>query len=257
MSSKGYTIFVALLLAGLSLTSKANVLSDSTNRNPGLKDTDKPDANARYFSGLTTSFHEHADPIIIPAEAADDSVEYYRNKALEYQAEVNRNNATIETLNSLAYATLPVGIQRTIGGLTYTVIISKLEATPAGSFIEAYCMLELPQTGDKIAFRGKKIPFSNSGGFSGIGRLELIGNYHIKLTDKILFTLEGRGNTFVEFDCDGFKGIGLEAGIEFSRDLLVPEEVDGSVKPTPERVDRVRDFKASLWRELFCSRSTM
>jgi hypothetical protein len=228
---------VLLVFILLSSTAYATVVNDSTNTHAGNTMADhKGKSEARYFTTLNPPVLQTTDPIVLPAQTPDDSVEYHRKKALMYEAEVMQNQATVETLNSLGFATLPVGIQRTVGGISYTIIVSRLYYTMGHAFIEAYCMLELPQTGDKIAFRGAKLPFSNTGGFEGTGRLELIGSYHVKLSDKILLTLEGKGNTFVEFDCNGFKGIGIEAALEFSRDLLVPENQDGSIIPSPERV---------------------
>jgi hypothetical protein len=56
----------------------------------------------------------------------------------------------------------------------------------------------------------------------------MVGDYPIKLNDHALLSLVGtRGNTFIDFDCNGFKGMGLEAEVEFSRDIIIPEDEKG------------------------------
>ncbi|HEY9007689.1 MAG TPA: hypothetical protein VIM75_16230 [Ohtaekwangia sp.] len=190
------------------------------------------------------------DPIIIPAGITDDSVEYHRAKALEYQNDVARRQAFVTTLTNTTLMELPFGIKNGSDDLNYTIIVSRMRGTLKETFVEAYVVLELPQTGDKIAFRGTDIRFSHNGGFTGDGRLELIGSYHIKLNDKTLLTLLGKGNTYVEFGCDGFKSMSIEAQVEFSRDLFVPEEADGKIKPAPERVATKFQVTARNWNDL-------
>jgi hypothetical protein len=54
-----------------------------------------------------------------------------------------------------------------------------------------------------------------------------VGDYAVRLNDKTLAWLLGKGNTFIDFDCNGFKGMGLEAEVEFSRDIIIPEDEKG------------------------------
>ena len=251
MRNKRYYITL-ILLWPVYLIGKPLLHADSTQVARAIKSTVKEvSSEIRYFDQLIIpTITSNVDPITIPDRPLADSVVSYRSKALEYEQEVTRRNALVSNLNALSFLKLPVGLQRTIGALTYTVIISKVESTPQGSFLEAYLMLELPQTGDKIAFRGTNIPFSNTGGFSGIGRLELIGDYPIKINEKTLLNILGKGNSFVEFDCNGFKGIGLEAEVEFSRDLIIPEDQNGKQKPSPERVKTNFITQAQSWSDI-------
>ncbi len=191
------------------------------------------------------------DPIITPQQTLDDSTIYYRAKALEYHQEVNTRNAYVTSLNELTALELPVGVAPPNGDLNYAIIISQVKINPQGAFLEAYLMFELPNTGDKIAFRGKNIRFSHEGGLTGDGRLELVGDYPIRLSDQTLAWLLGKGNTFVEFDCNGFKGMGIEAEVQFSRDLIVPEDENGQVIPDQqERVKTKFSVQAQSWNDL-------
>jgi hypothetical protein len=228
-------------------------VTDTTNVNVFPPAIEVADANSttRDFQQIHIPLSEiAADPIIIPVQYIADSADVERSKALAYQDEVLRRNAFIGNLDELALLDLPVGISRPGKNLNYTIIISQFKLTPAGAFADAYCVFEVPQSGDKIAFKGSNIEFSYEGGFKGTGRLELIGNYPIKMNDKTLLTILGKGNSFVEFNCDGFKQMGIEAEIEFSRDLIVPETDLGDIKPNPERVRSKFQFVAQDWNDV-------
>lgn len=212
---------------------------------------------ARTFDQLHIPLPDgDADPIIIPEQIFTDSTEHYRAKALEYEQEVESRGAFIDNLNELSMLKLPVGITKDLAGIRYTVIVSKLKVTPTGSTIEAYFMLEIPQNNVKIAFRGSGIPFSNKGGFAGVGRLDLLGNYPVRINEKTLFTIAGMtsatgpSNSFVEFDCNGFKSLSIEGEIEFSRDLIIPEDENGKLKPAPERVKTSIVTVIQSWNDL-------
>jgi hypothetical protein len=205
----------------------------------------------RSFEQLHIPISENnADPIAIPQQIFSDSTEQFRTKAFQYQNEVLRRNAFIGSLNQLSLLDLPVGLSREGSDINYSIIISQVRVTPAASFVEAYFIFELPQTGDKIAFRGTKIKFSYDGGLSGDGRLELIGNYPIKMNEKTLLTIIGKGNTYVEFNCDGFKQMGVEAEVEFSRDLIVPENEKGEIVASPARVKTQFAVQAQHWNDI-------
>jgi hypothetical protein len=152
-------------------------------------------SNTRSFEGLAIpEGNSNSDPIIIPIEPQDDSVEYHRAKALEYQEEVTRKQSFVSSITNATLMELPFGIRNEGSDVSYTIIVSRMTGTLKDIFVEAYVVLELPQTGDKIAFRGTGIKFSRNGGFTGDGRLELIGSYPIKFNDKTLLTLLGKGN---------------------------------------------------------------
>ncbi|GCC53184.1 hypothetical protein SanaruYs_34270 [Chryseotalea sanaruensis] len=170
------------------------------------------------------------DPIILTTTSDDDSVNYYRAKAEEYHQQVSSQNAYVSNLNNLLTLELPVGIASSNEDPNYAIIITQVKVNAQGAFVEAYLLLTLPNANNtKIAFRGKNIRFSQEGGLAGEGRLELVGDYNIPLGDKIMAWLLGKGNTFVEFDCNGFKEIGLEAEVQFSRDLIIPELPNGNL----------------------------
>lgn len=205
----------------------------------------------RTFAQLnTTVSNSSSDPITVPYIVLDDSATYYREKANELHEKVVQRNAMVTSFMEASKMEMPVGIAAPNGDHNYTIIISKIRANAKIAYIDAYMMLEIPGTGDKIAFKGKNIEFSHDGGFTGAGKLELIGDYGIKLSDKTMAYLLGKGNTFVEFDCNGYKGMGVEAEIQFSRDMIIPEDEQGNLKAEPERVKTRFATYAQSWNDL-------
>lgn len=253
MLHKRHLTLSIILVASLNTAGKHLAPSDTTHIKR-YNERSNPGSHlyfARDFNQITApELHLTSDPITIPDQILPDSAEYYRDKAAEFQQEVVRRNAIVGNLTDLYALELPVGIAPPNGDTNYTIIISEISGDIKGAVLEAYFVFELPNTGDKVAFRGRNIKFSYEGALIGSGRLELIGNYAIKLNDKALLTLLGKGNTFVEFNCNGFSGMGIEAEVEFSRDLIIPEDEAGKQKPAPERIKTKFTTLAQHWNDI-------
>lgn len=175
------------------------------------------------------------DPIYAEV-VTDDSVSYHRAQAQALQEKITSRDAFVNSFSEALQVELPVGIASGNNDPSYAIIISQIRTTSAAAYIDAYVLLQIPTTGEKIAFRGTNIEFSHDGGFTGTGRLALVGDYFLRINDKTLAWLIGKGNTFVEFDCNGFKGMGIEAEVQFSRDLIIPEGDNGKLLAGNERV---------------------
>lgn len=190
----------------------------------------------RTFEGLNTAepLVQVSDPIIVTNVVAD-SVQEKRNHAHSLLDKVLSGQRFLESLDAMSEIELPVGIVKSGGAIDYSILIDRINFTPQGATMEVYVSLELPQSGDRIAFNGK-IPLSREGGIAGIARVSLVGDHHLKLSPSILLTIMGTDRTYVEFDCNGFKGISLEAEVTFSRDLIVPEDEKGNRIENDQRV---------------------
>jgi hypothetical protein len=135
-------------------------------------------------------------------------------------------------INSFAEAisiTLPQGIKKSVGERDFIIVIESIEATKDGAKLTMYASLEVPGTERKLAFRGKDIDFS-PGGFSGGGRLELMGDQNVPLGENMLLVVKGpltNNKTYVECDCNGYKSMSLQGEIQFSREKLIPIGPDG------------------------------
>lgn len=160
-----------------------------------------------------------------------DSAQYYIAKARAVMKQIRESRKYIDYLDGESLLELPVGMQKTIGGLEYLIGISSVELKPTHAELEVYMSFVIPQNGDTITFAGKGIKFSQTGGIMPGARLELVSDYGINLSgDKAQLLLKG-GSTFVSFTCDGFEAMGLDAEVKFSREMLVPESDAGEILP--------------------------
>jgi len=176
-----------------------------------------------------------------------DTLQQFVDRALELDEYLKNNNRFVEVLDEKTLVDLPVGIKKEIGGLTYSISLDSIVMTPTSAYLIAYMVFEIPSSGKKIAFRGSRIGLTKSGGITGgNARLELIGDQSMNLfSEKSLFTFKGDGNTFVEFDCNGFKSMGIGAEITFSRDVMIPDKESSTDRVTTK-------FKTTLtnWSDL-------
>lgn len=252
---KIFTIIICLTLFSSSVKGAiASFKEDSLYRSKKTFSIAKEEhAVVRKFTNLSVSdFSSDNDPILLKTTSDDDSVNYYRAKAEAYHQQVSSQNAYVSSLNELLTLELPVGIASSNEDPNYAIIITQVKVNTQGAFVEAYLLLTIPNANNtKIAFRGKNIRFSAEGGLAGEGRLELVGDYNIPLGDKTMAWLLGKGNTFVEFDCNGFKGMGVEAEIQFSRDLIIPEKPNGDMETDlNERVKTKFAVQGQSWTDL-------
>jgi hypothetical protein len=191
------------------------------------------------------------------ASMNSDSINHHKRQALEMMATIREEERFIDYLSVGHSFQLPVGVQKTIGGLSYTVIFSKVLLDNNSAFIDAYLTIELPSE-TTLTFMGRGIEFSADGGITGVGRVELLGNNNIAFSEnsdeqKILITLFGgdpqnAGNTYAEFDCYGFREISLDAGVTFSKDFLLKENEDGSI--SDERVTARFSTRVTDWNHI-------
>ncbi|MEM9337887.1 MAG: hypothetical protein AAGA66_04110 [Bacteroidota bacterium] len=168
----------------------------------------------------------------------------YRERAKTLFDKVREARKLVEYLDEQTLLELPVGINKTIGNVAYTIVIDSALLLPDGAELVAYMDFRLP-SGKSLTFRGSGIKFSSKGGIDPQARLDLIGDHPISHGEKTLFVFKGEGNTYVEFDCDGFKSMGIDMNVIFSRDLMVPDTPDG--KPGEGRVESRLQTELTDW----------
>lgn len=243
---KSVTIILTLLISR-SLFGYAMV-NDSTLASSKSTYLDNEAAVYRTFPGLSP-----IEPLLpfhpIPMEIADDSLLQERSRAHSLRDEVELAQRFRETLDAYSMIDLPMGVSRSGGLVDYAIIIDKIAFNPQGSILDAYMSFTIPLTGHRIAFGGK-IPLSKDGGIVGTAKIYLLGDYPIPLNSKSTLILLGndKTGTYVEIDCNGFKGMSIEGNIEFSRDFLLPEDEKGKTKSEPLLVN-VRTYIRD-WNEM-------
>ncbi len=170
------------------------------------------------------------------------TVNYSQNNSIEDTTEVNiahgllaavkETDRFVTKLDSSYVVDLPVGIvaNNTAEAEKYAIVISELKVRAGETFLTAYMAFTIPGTTKKIAFKGKDIPFSFTGGFTGPVTLELVSDFDVALSNNVTLKIKGNGQTKVVSDCTGFKEMQLSADILFNNDLFIPENPDGTLK---------------------------
>lgn len=160
------------------------------------------------------------------AMLSDDN-EAERKRAFEVNQYVKENKRFVDTFDETVLLDLPAGIVKTIGNIEYTIIIESMEMYANSTTLNAYMVFEMPDSDKKLAFAGHDIKFSRKGGLASGAKLLLLGDHASKIGPETLLIFKGDESTFVEWDCNGFKSMGLSAEIEFSRNLFVPDSLNG------------------------------
>ena len=121
--------------------------------------------------------------------------------------------------------TLPFGLKKTIGGKSFFLAMDSATFTAQEALCNLYMAIVLPGATRKIAFAAKRIPF-NPKGFKPLssGRMVLASAISVKLGPNITLELQEDGTNFVEWDCNGFKGLSLSGKIKFSNAILLPSD---------------------------------
>lgn len=190
------------------------------------------DAGLRDFESIEPflSSFDDEDPLVIPDLLLPDTLEQERQHAHGLRETVEKSQRFRETLDNSVITDLPIGVVKSGGeSLNYSIVIDRVKFTTTGSELTAYMSFVIPDNGNQIAFGGK-IPLSKDGGIIGNPKIYLLGDHVIKI-GSTLVTLKGSydSKTYVEIDCNGYKGMSLEAVVEFSTDQLVPEDEKGKV----------------------------
>ncbi len=162
-------------------------------------------------------------------------------------AQVRKTENFIKSIDANSKFKLPVGISKSIAGINYDVVIYAMRLKPLYAELDVVMQIEIPQNGKQLTFMAKGIKLSNQGGIVGDATLYLLGDNSINFSgDKIQLILKGGrieegkklsdnkyypGGTYATIDCDGFKEISLDADVVFSRDLLLPENLNGTIQP--------------------------
>ncbi len=137
-------------------------------------------------------------------------------------------NKSIDQLDAsgLIALSLPVGINKVIGGTKYTICIDSSNWEPQrGWTVSAYASIVFPGSRKPIAFFGKNIGLGK-GGLSTTSntRIQLASEAFIDISASAYLYLPPDGSNYVEFDCYGFKSINLKGVFVFKEGFLIPDK---------------------------------
>lgn len=150
---------------------------------------------------------------------------------------------------------VPIKVEKEVNGRKYAILLDKIVISPTGGTLDAYLILEVPNTGQEVMFRATNVPFTPGGLGPASTKLSLQSDVHIRLNNTAKLIIKGQQNeTFVEWDCNGFKQMGIKAEIEFCREFLTPLKPDLEIDTTQSK--RVKGYFTAVmpsWGEFVAS----
>ncbi len=252
--------------------SNTNVLPDLTN--PSFTSfytflDDRISGNQIHFSELDSILAGNLESGLRPAINIQDDLEdiyalqqeYARNPKVQRAAEIFDaigEAKLLEKLTGEQLLNLPVGISKTVGNNTFTVMIAAARLLPTHAVLEVYCRADLSD-GHTLFFGADNIKFSSEGGIIGDASLGLFADFPLsKGTRKMAITLDkflprkdgNHTGTYITFDCDGFVEMKIDATLDISREWVLPCDSEGEPLEGEGRVQA--DFAVTLvdWDDL-------
>ncbi len=166
-------------------------------------------------------------------------------KAKKIVDEAIRINNVVDQLTGGNFATMPLLKKQMIGESEVSIVFNSAKIYPTYAEVEVYVKVvmnrkEFAPTGSnntnagqvELYFGATELKFSQDKGIIS-GVVGLLGDYAIKIGDSDeaglwlkRYDKATKTGTFIDFDCNGFKQMGVGARIMFSRDWIKP--VDGS-----------------------------
>ncbi|MCB9275461.1 MAG: fibronectin type III domain-containing protein [Lewinellaceae bacterium] len=194
---------------------------------------------------LLASLEEEGQALLQSFELEQEDISFLFQQGFEYIGGVHRAYYLEALARKKAAAPpsgnnlLPVVVEKELFGRTYKIYLDNITFSPQGATMDAYFILEIPTSGDRLVFRALNVPFGPTGA-SVDTRLELGTDVRIRLSNAASLTIKGSPDTYVAWDCEGFAGMGIDAEIEFCREYVVPLDTS-SLEPLPEP-ERVRAY---------------
>lgn len=182
---------------------------------PKVYSEDYDEGSIRYFDDFSPSELDLNMAGFDPAESqtqveAEHEFDLIQNKVIE-------ENRITSTLEEGSFFSLPIGVSS--GSSSYMIVIDEATIHADHAEFSAFMVLKNPMDGTKIRFRAKNIAFSFDSGLLNGMKLELLDSRKSKIMkDTYLNWLPG---CFVEWDCNGFKSLGINGNIELSEKAYV------------------------------------
>ncbi len=136
---------------------------------------------------------------------------------------------------------LPFGLTTLSSSSTYIIALDSMVFSPQKASLKAFIALDIPtKTGEKkhLVFDGETN--FHPGGLVGESKMFLSETVQAQLQSKTRFSFIGGENSYVSWDCHGFKSVSIEGSVEFCRDIIIP------IDPLTGEVDNVNYVKGSF-----------
>lgn len=215
---------------------------------------DSLDHDTKSFFSIPAQFVNEFDRDYIKNNFLRDTVTTAQvNLAKSVFEELDKNQNYVNLISSKNMVTLPIGVKKEIGTITYRMAINKAEITPEYTEVTVFVHIQIPQTDSdgipiELFFGADNIKISHKGGIYGDANLVLLGDIGIPINGgNGLVALKGgfemqTGNvqnlSYVTIDCGGFKEMGITADVLFPRTMLEP--VDSNYEVIPDKDVKVQ-----------------
>lgn len=143
--------------------------------------------------------------------------------------------------------TLPLSQERQVGSLLLTLILDNVSFNQTTGLLDAYVVVEDPESGRKLVFKGLQLTF-NTNGPSGNNKVSLGNDVELRLNNAAKLILKGNQDTYVQFNCDGFNGMGIDADVEFCRNFIIP--LNNNLTPIAEPARYSLNLKTTMTKWL-------
>ncbi len=227
MKQRILSIWMLLLMILISNTAFANYIeSESASNTPTAIEIEKSTSTEDQSDDFVSLENESSN--LSELVSSDNPYDVIKQKVLS-------ENRMVAKLDSAAFFSLPVGIGAGGDkGDDYAIIIDKASLHPEYAEFSAFMVLTNPMDGKKVRFRADNIRFTFKGGLQSKINLVLIDTLSTKLFKDA--KLNWLPQSYVEWDCNGFKQIGLNGEIELSDKAFVKvnpttfAEIPGKIK---------------------------
>ena len=158
------------------------------------------------------------------------------------------HEAQMLTGDSDMYNIMPLKLTNPMNDKPYDIFIERIEIGLSGAILDAVILIEDTKNGGHIVFRGENLGFG-TGGFSddAASYLRLDSEIGIRLNNASKLHLLPE-DTYVSWDCNGFKAIGVAAEIEFCPEFIKPV-INGVVSETQNYRLAVQASEVSNWND--------
>jgi hypothetical protein len=161
------------------------------------------------------------------------------HKAYYYDAiSEKRRELVAQGLFSYADSTLmPIEVlNRGSDGRKYSVWLDDIVVRHNKATLNAYIVIELPKSGQKIVFKGENLEFSPKGLKINPAKLFLINEVRVRMSNSTELVLP-QNQSYVSFNCEGYAGMGIKGRVEICREHVIPlDRVQYTPLPEPARV---------------------
>ncbi|APT21580.1 hypothetical protein BU993_02355 [Flavobacterium columnare] len=191
-----------------------------------------------FFTGTDNVLPEYikqffgVEKRVIKDDFLDKLSKIFNEKTLKY----------VQNISKEELVQLPIGLKgQTNDGFKAEMVIVKAKVTPEYLELTAFARLETQFLNTHLYFAAEDLKLSHSGGIIGDWKLHSLGNTSLpQLGSKVLLTILGgdidrkegsiKGDSYIEFDCNGFKALSFKLDVRLSRSLVVPIDTEGKRK---------------------------